>query len=72
MFAALPQKVTDSGEHAVIYRASTNTEPHANEITPKQHYNACESSIFTHTFTIESLLRILHKIRYIFHKAHMY
>ena len=41
------------------------TETHTNQITPKKHYNACESSLFTHTFPIESLLCILNKIRYI-------
>ena len=65
MFAALPQKGRDSGEQAAFHRASTNTETHTNQITPKQHYNACESSLFTHTFTIESLRCIWNKIRYI-------
>src|SRR4029434_299039 len=50
---------------AAFHRASTQTEKHTNQITPKQHYNACESSLFTHTFTIESLLCILNQIRYI-------
>src|SRR4029434_9809736 len=65
MFAALPQKWRDSGEQTAFHRASTNTETNTNQITPKQHYNACESSLFTHTFTIELLLCILNKIRYI-------
>src|SRR4029434_2716024 len=34
---------------AAFHRASTNTESHMNQITPKQHYNAHESSLFTHT-----------------------
>src|SRR4029434_108141 len=65
MLAALPQKVRDSGEQAAFHRASTNTETYTDQVTPKQHYNACESSLFTHTITIESLLCTLNKIRYI-------
>src|SRR4029434_100942 len=45
---------------AAFHRASTQTETHTNQITPKQDYNACESSLFTHTFT---LLCILNKIK---------
>src|SRR4029434_8580399 len=33
MFAALPQKVRDSGEQAAFHRASTNTETYTNQIT---------------------------------------
>src|SRR4029434_10881912 len=32
---------------AAFHRASTQTEKHTNQITPKQDYNACESSLFT-------------------------
>ena len=62
--AALPHRA-EGQQRAAFHRASTHTETHTNQITPKQHYNACESSLFTHTFTIESLLCILNKIRYI-------
>src|SRR4029434_11056475 len=37
---------------AAFHRASTQTEKHTNQITPKQDYNACESSLFTHIFTL--------------------
>src|SRR4029434_3886194 len=37
---------------AAFHRASTLTEKHTNQITPKQDYNACESSLFTHIFTL--------------------
>src|SRR4029434_3612965 len=47
---------------AAFHRASTQKETHTNQITPKQDYNSCESSLFTHRFT---LLCILNKIRYI-------
>src|SRR4029434_9862372 len=50
---------------AAFHRANTQTEKHTNQITPKQDYNACESRLFTHTITIESLLCTLNKIRYI-------
>src|SRR4029434_3192595 len=38
---------------AAFHRASTQTEKHANQITPKQDYNGCESSLFTHIFRSE-------------------
>src|SRR4029434_1621605 len=51
---------------AAFNRARTQTEKHTKQITPKQDYNACESSLFTHTFTNTfTLLCILNKIRYI-------
>ena len=34
---------------AAFHRASKQTETHMNQITPKQDYNACESSLFSHT-----------------------
>ena len=37
---------------AAFHRASTQTETHTNQITPKQGYNACESRLFTHIFTL--------------------
>ena len=50
-------------------RASTQTEKHTNQITPKQDYNACESSLFTHIFT----LLCIKKNMYIFcRKVRMY
>src|SRR4029434_992281 len=37
---------------APFHRASKQTEKHTNQITPKQDYNACESILFTHIFTL--------------------
>src|SRR4029434_7597095 len=40
---------TEGQWRAAFHRASTQTETHMNQITPKQDYNACESSLFSHT-----------------------
>src|SRR4029434_3567826 len=41
------------GQRRVAFHsASTQTETHTNQNTPKQDYNACESSLFTHIFTL--------------------
>src|SRR4029434_4751615 len=44
------RKGRDSGEQHFTEQAQT--EKHTNQITPKQDYNACESSLFTHIFTL--------------------
>src|SRR4029434_7511725 len=43
---------------AAFHRASTQTEKHTNQITPKTDYNARESSIFTDRFTLLCIKKI--------------
>src|SRR4029434_9058931 len=44
--------VREGQRRAEFHRTSKQTEKHTNQITPKQDYNACESSLFTHIFTL--------------------
>src|SRR4029434_70701 len=49
-WAVAPQE-REAQRRAAFHRTSKQTEKHTNQMTPKQDYNACESSLFTHIYS---------------------